>query len=104
MRVDVDVEHDEADFVACSCELACHIQIGVFERATGIFLDIVAQTVSVVVVEVGENSKFWRNMNQGLCDVCRKHFAALAITDLNNYLNMRYITPGGSYLPLRACS
>ncbi len=76
------MKHDEANFVTCPRKLACHVQIGVFEGAAGVLLDIIAQAVSVVVVEIREYTKLWCNMNQWFRDIGRKHFATLAVTEI----------------------
>jgi hypothetical protein len=56
-------------------------QVGVFERATWVFFDVVAETVRVVIVQIGENAELWRNIDQRSGDIRWKHFAAFSIAE-----------------------
>jgi hypothetical protein len=65
-------------------------QVGVFERATWVFFDVVAEAVRIVIVQIGENAQLWRNIDQRSGDIRWKNFAAFSITEELSFLHRKH--------------
>jgi hypothetical protein len=65
-------------------------QVGVFERATRVFFDVVAEAVRIVIVQIGEDSELWRDIDQWSGDIRWKNFAAFSITEQLSILHRKH--------------
>jgi hypothetical protein len=65
-------------------------QVGVFERATWVFFDVVAEAVRIVIVQIGEDAQLWRNVDQWSGDIRWKNFAAFSITEELSILHRKH--------------